>query len=115
MPAAAVCPPAPDAVLGEVSAEMTAVLANMVESALAGGLLPVCEPEEEVSGDDAWGAESDRGAPETDRDRLHSTVNAGAGPRAHRVHRPPVRTGRRSRQAGLASGRYRGHRRRPGA
>jgi hypothetical protein len=48
---------------------MTAVLANMVEAALAGGLLSVSEPEE-VDGDDAWGTEGDGVAPATCGDRL---------------------------------------------
>jgi hypothetical protein len=48
--------------------EMTAVLANMLEAALAGGLLSVSEPEE-VS-DDARRAEGDRVASATRRDRL---------------------------------------------
>src|SRR6266545_3223742 len=71
---------------------MTAVLANMVEAALAGGLLAVSEPEE-VSGDDAWGTEGDGVAPATCGDRLYSTVDADAGSGAHRVDGPPVRVG----------------------
>jgi hypothetical protein len=116
MPTAGAVSPPPLAVAGDVSAEMTVVLANMVESALAGGLpaAPAALPQEVSGGDDARGAEGDRLAPAADRDRLHSTVHAGAGPRAHRVHRPPVRAGRRSSQVGLAGRRHRGHRRRPG-
>src|SRR3954452_24935609 len=97
----------------QTTAEMTAVLANMVESALAGGLLAVVAPEE-VSGDDAWGAEGDRGAPRPRRDRLHPAVNADAGQGTHRVDCPPVRAGRGGGPAGLAGHRHRGHRRRPG-
>src|SRR5919198_6441503 len=85
----------PAAVSSDVSAEMTEVLANMVESALAGGLLAAEAVASVGSGDvrggDARGAEGDRVAPAAHRNRLHSTVNAGAGARAHRVHRPPVR------------------------
>src|SRR3954468_5954347 len=99
MPAAAVCTLGPDAVAGE----MTAVLANMVESALAGGLLSVSEPRE-VGGDDARGAEGDRAAPAPDRGRLGSAVHAGAGARAHRVDRPPVRAGGGGGPVGVAGG-----------
>src|SRR5215213_10752431 len=91
---------------------MTAVLANMVEAALAGGLLAVSELEE-VNGD-AWGTEGDGVAPATCGGRIHSTINADAGPGAHRVDSPPVRAGAAGGPVGLARRRHRGHRRRPG-
>ena len=106
--------PPPTAVAEQATVEMTAVLANMVEAALAGGLLLVSKPQE-AHGDDVWGAEGDRVTPTTDRDRLHSTVHADAGSGTHRIDGPPVRVGRRSGQIGLAGHRHRGHRRRPGA
>src|SRR6266487_4033096 len=116
MPTAAApwSPPAPAAVAGEVSAQLAVVLANMVESALAGGLLATPTPAAgalgEAGGDAARGAEGDRLAPPAHRDRLHPPVDAGAGPRAHRVDRPPVRAGRPGGPAGLASQQHRGHR-----
>src|SRR6266545_7830810 len=85
--AAALWPPAP--VAAQVSAQLAVVLANMVESALAGGLLATPTPPAgapgEVGGDAARGAEGDRITPPAHRDRLHPPVDAGAGPRAHRV------------------------------
>src|SRR6266540_4353138 len=114
--AAALWPPAP--VAAQVSAQLAVVLANMVESALAGGLLATPTPPAgapgEVGGDAARGAEGDRITPPAHRDRLHPPVDAGAGPRAHRVDRPPVRAGRPGGPAGLASQQHRGYRSGPG-
>src|SRR6266700_1454334 len=88
-------------------AEMVAPLANMAEAALAvmAG----------VSGGDPGRAEGD-GAPSGARgDRVCPPVDPDAGPRAHRVHRPPVRAGRDVGPAGLAGRRHRGDRRLPGS
>src|SRR4029450_6383073 len=99
---AALWSPAP--VAGAVSAQLAVVLANMVESALAGGLLATPTPPAgvlgEVGSDAARGAEGDCIAPPAHRDRLHPPAHAGAGPRAHRVDRPPVRAGRPGGPAG---------------
>src|SRR6266700_1476805 len=90
-------PWSPAPVAGAASVQLAVVLANMVESALAGGLLATPTPAAgtlgEASGDAARGAEGDRLAPSAHRDRLHPPVDAGAGARAHRVDRPPVRAG----------------------
>src|SRR6266536_5151048 len=107
-------PWSPAPVAGAASVQLAVVLANMVESALAGGLLATPTPAAgtlgEASGDAARGAEGDRLAPSAHRDRLHPPVDAGAGARAHRVDRPPVRAGRPGGPAGLASQQHRGHR-----
>src|SRR5215207_11063951 len=107
------------------TAEMVAPLANMVESALAGGVLPILQPPGEsamvaastnadlqggVGGDDAGRAQGERFAPAAGRDRVCAPVDAGAGPRTHRVHCPPVRAGRPGGSAGLAGQRHRGDR-----
>jgi hypothetical protein len=114
-------PPLSSRVDADTSAQMVAVLANMLESALVAGALPTpavaaAPPRTlgRVDGDDARGAEGDRLAPGTHRDGLHSTVHTGASAGAHRVHRAPVPAGRRGGAAGLGRGRHRGHRRRPG-
>jgi hypothetical protein len=78
------------------------VIANMVESQLAGG------------GCHERGSEDHGVAPVPDRDRLHSTVNDGAGPGSRRVDRASVWAGGRSGSAGLASRQHRGDRHRFG-
>src|SRR5215472_14065980 len=90
-------------------AEVVAVLANMAESVLAAKTAAGT-----VSGGDPRGAEGDRGAPGSDRDRVCPPVDPGAGPRAHRVHAAPVRPGRAGGPAGLAGRGDRGDRRGPG-
>src|SRR6266540_5494412 len=108
----------PAVVAAQVSAQLAVVLANMVESALAGGLLAAPTATwgapGQVAADASRGAEGDRITPPAHRDRLHPPVDAGAGPRAHRVDRPPVRAGRPGGPAGLASQQHRGHRLRSG-
>src|SRR6266536_4060330 len=111
-------PWSPAPLAAQVSAQLAVVLANMVESALACGLLATPTPPAgaagEGGGDAARGAEGDRIAPPAHRNRLHPPVDAGAGPRAHRVDRSPVRAGRPGGPAGLASQQHRGHRSGPG-
>ena len=114
--------------------EVVAVLANMVESALAArpsevgderapdpGREPdhdhLDEREEHVDerGRGVRGVDEDRPpAPGAGSGGLCPAVDAGAGARARRVDRPAVRAGRAGRGAGLGPPRRGGDRRRPG-
>src|SRR5579863_8117003 len=90
-----------------VPAELTAALANMLEAALAAGLVPSPDGQaplprpEAGAGDDAGRAEDHGLAPGPDGADLPAPVHDDAGPRARRVHRPAVRPGRRGRPARL--------------
>ena len=107
MPSA--CPP-PVTAAACARAEMVAVLANMAESALAAGPAPVTG----VSGGDPRRVEGDPRPPGARGGRVCPPVDPGAGPRAHRVHAAPVRSGGAGRPAGLGRHGHRGDRRRPG-
>src|SRR6266566_9422210 len=105
---------------GPVPAEMVAPLANMLEAALAAGLVPAPAAQappsgQREAGDDAGRAEDHRVASGPAGDDLPAAVDADAGPRARRVHRPAVRAGRRGRPARMGSRAHRGDRLRPRA
>src|SRR5205809_7360257 len=114
---AAACALAPSRTAPGAWAEMVAPLANMAESALAGVTLtaagepPACP---EVSSGDPRRVEGNPRSPGAHGDRVCPSVHPDAGPRAHRIHRPPVRPGRPGSPAGLRRQRHRGDRRRPG-
>src|SRR5438552_9834621 len=82
------------AVLGE----LVAPLANMAEAALTARPAVAAG----VNGGDPRRAEGDPLPSGAHGDRLCPPVDPDAGPRAHRIHRPPVRAGRAGRPAGLA-------------
>src|SRR5512132_3881855 len=106
MPAACALAP-PGCLARAVLGELVAPLANMAEAALAAGPAATAG----ASGGDPGRAEGDPLSPGADGDRVCPPVDPDAGPRAHRVHRPPVRPGRAGGPAGLAGRRHRGDRR----
>src|SRR5258708_36865204 len=85
---------------GPARAEVVAALANMTMSVL-GGTRERRAEDHELSPGAAGG-----GLPAAGLD--------GAGPRAHRVHDPPVRAGRRGCRARRGTGGRAGHAHRPG-
>src|SRR5665811_311657 len=108
-------------------AELVAPVANMLAAAVAAGRVgvpsrpapsgaaagdPPAETSQEVSGE----GRGQGGGParQPDRADLHSAVDDGPGPGAHRVDGPAVCAGRGGRPAGLAGRLHRCHRRRPG-
>src|SRR5437764_6718653 len=103
------CMPPPPLAAAGTRAEMVAVLANMAESVLAARPAP-----ERTGCGDPRGIQGDSGAPGPGRGRVCPPVDAGAGPRAHRVHAAAVRPGRAGGPAGLAGHGDRGDRCGPG-
>src|SRR5260370_20570986 len=94
--ACALLPPVPAA--AGARAEMVAALANMAESALAAAPAPVTE----VSGGDPRRAQAYPLPPGAHPDRVPPPLHPGAGPRAHRLHAPPVPPARADPPASLA-------------
>src|ERR1700732_3259270 len=81
-------------------AKAGAILANMIESYLAGGAPPSSNPEG-ADHDDVEDCRSTSVAPSL---HLHSSVDDGAGPLQPGEHRTPVQSGGQSAVSGLEPG-----------
>src|SRR5712691_10218523 len=99
-PACAPAPPSPAA--ASTWAEMVAPLANMAESALAGGARTAASgPVMEVSGSDPRRVEGDPRPPGAHGRNIRPPVDQAAAHRASGIDQAAVRAGRAGRSAGL--------------